>query len=140
MKKKLFKASSAFISTLPLFQDIRGSLSFAEVNKHVPFNIKRCFWISNVPENTSRGGHAHKNDHQYLICAAGKISIEVFYFHEKLLVNLEGPNMGLYLPPLTWNNLLSFSNNATLIALSSNEFNEDDYIDDFNIYLTLDKK
>lgn len=137
MKKELFKDSPAFISDLPLFEDIRGGLSFAEVTNHVPFNIKRCFWIFNVPANTSRGGHAHKKDHQYLICAKGRILTEVIYFNEKILLNLEGPNMSLYLPPLTWNNLISFSNNAVLIVLSSDKFNTEDYIDNFNDYLTL---
>lgn len=139
MKKELFTVSSAFLSTLPIFEDARGGLSFAEVNKHVPFSIKRCFWIFDVPENTARGGHAHKNDHQYLICLRGSVSIDVFHFNKKITLNLEGPNMGLYLPSMTWNNLVSFSSNTVLLVLSSNEFNADDYIDNFDDYLALEK-
>ena len=139
MKKSLFKNSKAFISSLPIFNDSRGGLSFTEVNNNLPFDVKRCFWIFNVPGNIGRGAHAHKNDHQYLVCIKGSVSIEVTYFHEKITVVLDKPNMCLYAPPLTWINLSIFSHDAVLIVLSSNLFNADDYIENFDEYLTYDK-
>jgi dTDP-4-dehydrorhamnose 3,5-epimerase-like enzyme len=139
MKKSLFKNSKAFTSNLPLFNDSRGSLTFTELNKDLPFNVKRCFWIYNVPGNIGRGAHAHKNDHQYLICVKGSVSIEVAYFKEKITINFDKPNMCLYAPPLTWLNLSTFSHDAVLIVLSSNLFNADDYIENFDDYLMYEK-
>jgi len=139
MKNSLFKNSEAFTSTLPLFNDTRGSLSFTEVNKDLPFDVKRCFWIFNVPGNIGRGAHAHKSDHQYLVCIKGSVTIEVNFFNEKITIKLDKPNMCLYAPPLTWLNLVAFSNDAVLNVLSSNLFNPDDYIENFDEYLTYEK-
>jgi len=139
MKKSLFINSKAFISSLPIFNDSRGGLSFTEVNNNLPFDVKRCFWIFNVPGNIGRGAHAHKNDHQYLVCIKGSVSIEVTYFQEKITAVLDKPNMCLYAPPLTWINLSIFSHDAVLIVLSSNLFNADDYIENFDEYLTHEK-
>lgn len=136
MKTKLFTTSDAFISRLTEHSDARGKLCFAELGNELPFTPQRLFWIYDVPSNTQRGGHAHINDHQFLICFQGQISIEVIYNQEKCTVHLDSPSTGLYLPPLTWNNLIDFSKNSILGVLSSNRFNPDDYIDNLVDYST----
>lgn len=136
MRTKLFSSNDAFVCELTEHSDVRGKLCFAELGKDLPFAAQRLFWIYGVPSNTQRGGHAHKNDHQFLICFHGEISVEVIHNQEKCVIHLDSPNRGLYLPPLTWNNLINFSANSILGVLSSNRFNPDDYIDNLADYST----
>jgi dTDP-4-dehydrorhamnose 3,5-epimerase-like enzyme len=138
-KISLFKNSDAYTCQLTSHKDHRGSLSFAQYGKDLPFVAQRFFWIYEVPQNTSRGGHAHHKDHQFLICFQGAVTVEVIHNTDNVVIVLDSSNLGLYLPPLTWNNLLKFSPNSILGVLSSNQFDQSDYIEDMDQYLRLFK-
>lgn len=108
--------------------DARGDLSFLEELKDVPFEIKRIYWITGIPEQQVRGGHAHKTDEQVIICLKGQAQVildnkegEVFE------CKLDSANQGLYIPPMWWGKMV-FSHEALLLGLSSEEFSEQDYI------------
>lgn len=108
--------------------DARGDLSFLEELKDVPFEIKRIYWITGIPEQQVRGGHAHKTDEQVIICLKGQVQVildnkegEVFE------CKLDSANQGLYIPPMWWGKMV-FSHEALLLGLSSEEFSEQDYI------------
>ncbi|MBO3698117.1 FdtA/QdtA family cupin domain-containing protein [Roseivirga sp. E12] len=108
--------------------DRRGNLSFLEELKDVPFEVKRVYWLSEVPEQQVRGGHAHKTGEQVIICIQGTIEVVLeSQAGERLSYTLDQPNAGLYIPPLWWGKML-FKGKAMLLGLASDEFSEDDYI------------
>jgi dTDP-4-dehydrorhamnose 3,5-epimerase-like enzyme len=106
----------------------RGNLSFTEGIEAVPFDIKRVYWLYNVPENQQRGGHAHKSSEQVIICTKGQIKISLeSQKGEELNFVLDRPRIGLYIPPLWWGKML-FLEDAIMIGLASDDFSEEDYI------------
>ncbi len=108
--------------------DVRGNLSFLEELKDVPFEIKRVYWITNIPEQQVRGGHAHKTDQQVIICLKGRVQVLLESKAQDLFeVELNESNQGLYIPPMWWGKMV-FSQDALLLGLSSEEFSEEDYI------------
>jgi len=121
--------------TLPQIRDARGSLCVAECEKHVPFVVRRCFWVFGVPAGQERGGHSHKICHQFLICVHGacKTSADNGQVREEFLLNQ--PDVGLYIPPLVWDTQVDFSADAVLLVLASHAYNSDDYIRDYQQFL-----
>ncbi|NVK85658.1 MAG: FdtA/QdtA family cupin domain-containing protein [Cytophagia bacterium] len=108
--------------------DSRGNLNFLEELKDVPFEVKRVYWLTQVPEQQVRGGHAHKTGEQVIICTQGVV--EVVLEDQKGMVmsyTLDDPSKGLYIPPLWWGRML-FKGSAMLLGLASDEFSEEDYI------------
>ena len=108
--------------------DSRGNLSFLEGVNTVPFVVKRVYWLTNVPEQEVRGGHAHKTSEQVIICTRGEILVEL-ESRDGLISKffLNDPSHGLYIPPLWWGKMI-FTNDAMMIGLASDEFSEEDYI------------
>lgn len=113
--------------TLPKKQDHRGMLSIIEGNEHVPFDIKRIFYLYNVPANESRGAHAHKMLEQFIICFGGGVDLEVDDGHQKKRFLMDKPWQGLYIPPRIWTSVENFRENAICLVLASAKYDEADY-------------
>ncbi|OEK05535.1 sugar 3,4-ketoisomerase [Roseivirga misakiensis] len=106
----------------------RGNLSFLEELKDVPFEVKRVYWLTDVPEQQVRGDHAHKVGEQVIVCIQGVIEVVLESKNgEVFTCTLDQPNKGLYIPPMWWGKML-FKNRAMLLGLASDEFSEEDYI------------
>jgi UDP-2-acetamido-3-amino-2,3-dideoxy-glucuronate N-acetyltransferase len=114
--------------SLPLVPDMRGSLSVAEYEKHIPFLPKRCFWVFDVPSQEVRGEHAHKALHQYLICIKGSVNVVVDDAANRSEVILNRPNLGLHIPPGVWGIQYKYSSDALLLVLASDLYDAGDYL------------
>lgn len=108
--------------------DPRGNLNFLEELKDIPFEIKRVYWLTQVPEQQVRGGHAHKTGEQVIVCTQGVVEAVLEDREGNVMsFTLDNPSKGLYIPPLWWGKML-FKGNAMLLGLASDEFSEKDYI------------
>ncbi len=115
----------------------RGSLFVAECEQHVPFDIKRLFFMTDVPKNSHRGGHAHIALKQFAICIQGSITIETVSHSEKVAYTLNHGNLGLYLPPMSWVDLIFEAEDSILAVLASAKYDENDYVRDRREFLRL---
>jgi dTDP-4-dehydrorhamnose 3,5-epimerase-like enzyme len=122
---------------LPERVDARGALMFAQQGHHVPFPVQRLFAIYNVAEGSSRGGHAHRAQHQLLMMVAGKVTITIDDGVTSSRVLLDRPNLALYVPPMLWLELDDFSQDAVCVVLVSDVYSEADYIRDRDEFLRL---
>jgi UDP-2-acetamido-3-amino-2,3-dideoxy-glucuronate N-acetyltransferase len=122
---------------LPFVNDMRGNLSVGEFDKYLPFAPKRYFIVFDVPSEKVRGEHAHKTQHEFLICIKGSCSILVDDGNNRHEIVLGKPNVGLYIPPLTWGTQYKYSNDAVLLVFASGNYDPDDYIRDYDTYLEL---
>lgn len=122
---------------LPLVTDMRGMLSFGEGNRHVPFEVKRYFLVFDVPTEQVRGEHAHRSQHQFLICVHGRCSIVIDDGTRRQELTLDSPRVGLYVPPMTWSVQYKYSRDAVLLALVSDIYDAADYIRDYGEFLAL---
>lgn len=112
-----------------------GNITPIENNKGIPFDIKRIYYLYDVPGGEERGGHAHKNLHQIVIAASGSFDIVLNDGNVQKVVNLNRPYIGLYIVPGLWRELISFSSGAICLVLASEFYNEDDYIRNYNKFL-----
>ena len=114
--------------------DERGQLVALEENKEIPFEIKRVYYIYDTSEGVVRGKHAHKSLKQILICVHGDCKISLDNGLEKEIVHLNNPNEGLYISDIIWREMFDFSDDAVLMVLASEAYNEEDYIRDYNSF------
>ena len=121
----------ARIIELPKFLDARGNLSFVEQNKHIPFEIKRTFWIYDVPGGEARGGHAYRENEEMVIALSGAFDVVVDDGEHKKRFTLNRSYYGLYIPKGLWRTLENFSTNAFALEFGSNTYKEADYIRDY---------
>lgn len=121
---------------LPFIQDLRGNLSFAEFEKDLPFVVKRCFWVFDVPSKEVRGEHAHKECHQFLICVAGDVTVMLDDGDKRAEIKLDTPSRGLHIPPGVWGVQYKYSSDAVLVVLASHTYDSNDYIRDYADFLT----
>lgn len=113
-----------------------GYISVAQSNSHVPFGIKRVYWVYHTPEHIQRGNHAHKVCKQVLIALSGTVEIELENTRgEKELFRLDKPSIGLFVPVLHWRKI-NLEKDAVLLCLASEEFDESDYIRDHNLFIS----
>lgn len=112
-----------------------GNLTVIENNKHFPFKIKRVFYLYDIAGGESRGAHAHKECHQFLIAASGSFEVELNDGTYKRQVSLNRPYIGLHIPPEIWASEINFSSGAVCLVLASHNYNENDYIRDYNDFL-----
>lgn len=117
--------------------DARGSLVVGELTGLIPFKCRRIFMIYDVPAGASRGGHAHRACHQLLIAASGRVHVHVDGGTSCCDVLLEGPETGLYLPPMTWCVQSHYSSDCTLLVLASHPYDAGDYIHDHAEFLAM---
>ena len=120
---------------LPKITDPRGNLTVAEGGGEVPFDIKRAYWVYDVPGGESRGGHAHKRLCQLVIALSGSFTVTLDNGHERKTVLLNHPWQGLVIETNTWRTLDDFSSGAVCLVLASEHFDEDDYIYDYDEFL-----
>ncbi len=119
----------------PLIKDGRGNLSFVENLNHIPFEIRRVFYLYDVPEESSRGGHCHKVQNQVLIALNGSLEIVLQDGFNHQTYILDKPHVGLYVPNLIWSDLIKFSEGTVCLALTSDLYDEEDYIRDYEEFL-----
>ena len=119
------------IVELPKFLDARGNLSFAEQNNHIPFEIKRTYWIYDVPGGEDRGGHAFKENQEVVIALSGAFDVVVDDGVKKKTFTLNRSYYGLYIPKGLWRTMENFSTNSLALVLASTRYDVDDYIRDY---------
>ena len=129
----------AKILGLPKIEDPRGNLSIIEQMKQIPFEIKRTYWIYDVPGGESRGGHAHKKLKQLLIALSGSFTVTLDDGTEKKTILLNHPYQGLILETNIWRTLDDFSSGAVCMVLASDIYDPDDYIYDYNEFIEYRK-
>lgn len=120
----------------PKISDSRGDLSFIENSHHIPFEIKRVFYLYNLIPTKPRGSHAHKKTEQVLISLYGQFEVSLNDGISKKTFSLNTPSQGLYIPPLIWNDLNHFSEKAICLVLASEYYDEKDYYrnyEEFNL-------
>ena len=122
---------------LPVIQDSRGSLSFAQYKENLPFLPKRFFLVFNVGEGQTRGGHAHKRVQQLLVCVNGSCLVSLDDGKTRDEVWLDKPELTLYLPPKIWATQSQFSSDAVLVVLASDIYDPDEYIKDRDEFLSF---
>lgn len=125
------------IINLPKITDPRGNLTFIENDSYLPFTIKRVFYLYDIPTGEGRGAHAHRQLHQFLICLAGSFDVILNDGNEKTVVHLNRPWQGLHIPPMIWAAEVNFDPGSLCLVLSSELYQEKDYIRDYNEYLSL---
>lgn len=122
------------IIILPKIEDPRGNLSVIQSNI-IPFKINRVYFLYDVPSGAERGGHAHKNQQEFIIAVSGSFEVVLHNGTEEKVYHLFKPNEGLYVPINTWRELRNFSSGSVCLVVSSDEFDESDYIRDFNDFM-----
>lgn len=123
------------IIELPKITDPRGNLTVVEQLKEVPFEIKRVYWTYDVPGGERRGGHAHKNLQQLIVALGGSFHVTLDNGKEKETHLLNHPYQGLLVPTMTWRTLEDFSSGAVCMVLTSDFYDEDDYIREYDDFL-----
>lgn len=120
---------------LPLIPDIRGSLTVGEFGKHIPFVPKRYFMVFDVPSKETRGEHAHRVCHQFLICVRGSCAVLADDGVNRTEVLLDSPDKGIYLPPMVWGVQYKYSEDAVLLVFASHHYDAADYIRNYSEFL-----
>jgi len=128
------------IIKLPKISDPRGNLTFIEQSKHIPFEIKRVYWIYDVPGGEIRGGHAFIEQREFIVALSGSFDVVINDGKNEQRHYLNRSYFGLYVPAGLWRHLDNFSTNAVAMVVSSTNYCEEDYIRDFDAYLNFRKQ
>jgi oxalate decarboxylase/phosphoglucose isomerase-like protein (cupin superfamily) len=120
---------------LPKVHNKEGNLTPVENLKEIPFKVKRVFYLYDVPGGESRGAHAHKRCHQFIVAASGAFEVLLDDGNVKRVVQLNRPYMGLHIPPGIWASEINFSSGSICLVLASHKYDENDYIRDYDEYL-----
>lgn len=121
-----------YLIELPKIEDSRGNLSFFEYPKQLPFEIKRTYWIYDVPGGEKRGSHAYKEQQELIISLSGSFDVILNDGVEEKIFSLNRSYYALYIPKMYWRRLENFSTNSLALILSDRGYDESDYIRDFN--------
>lgn len=124
---------------LPKIENRRGNITPVQNRQEIPFDIKRVFYLFDIPGGESRGAHAHKECHQFLIAASGSFEVLLNDGRTERVVQLNRPYIGLYIPPGIWASEMNFSSGAICLVLASHEYDESDYIRDYDEFLNFKK-
>lgn len=133
MKGSLYNIN---IIDIPKIQDPRGNLAIIEKDV-IPFDIRRVYYLFDVPSNAYRGGHAHKNLKQVLIALSGSFDVILDDGNERKIITLNKPDKGLVIPTGIWRELENFSSGSVCLALASDIFDESDYIRDYDDFISM---
>ena len=126
--------NEAEIIQLPKIIDQRGNLSFMEENHHIPFDIKRTYWIYDVPGGEVRGGHAYKENQEFIVALSGSFDVLIDTGKEQKVFSLNRSHYGLYVPQGMWRQMENFSTNSLALVLASTNYDTNDYIYDYNVF------
>ncbi len=127
----------AKIIDLPKLLDERGNLSFIESSNHIPFNIRRTYWIYDVPGGQYRDGHAFRSQEEFIVALSGSFDIVINDGQKEQRFHMARSNYGLYIPAMTWRSIDNFSTNSVVLVLASTNFSEEEYIRDFEQFKLL---
>ena len=125
------------IVELPKFTDPRGNLSFVEQLNHIPFEIKRTYWIYDVPGGESRGGHAFRQNEEFIVALSGSFDVIVDDGTQKKSFSLNRSYYGLYVPAGLWREMENFSTNSLALEFGSMPYSPDDYVREYDEFLKL---
>ena len=126
--------SDVRLINLPKISDPRGNLSFAEQDSHIPFEIKRTYWIYDVPGGESRGGHAYKETDEFIIAISGSFDVVVDDGKDRKTLTLNRSYFGLYIPRGLWRTIENFSTNSLALEFASTSYDRSDYVEDYVEY------
>ena len=129
--------NTARLIELPKINDPRGNLTFIESGQHVPFEVKRNYWIYDVPSGMWRDGHAFKTQQEFIVALSGSFDVVVNDGHAEKTFHLARPQIGLYVPAMTWRHIDNFSTNSVALILADTFYDAGDYIEDFDAFKTL---
>ena len=129
------RVTQVSLSSLPIVEDLRGALSFGEIGNQLPFTPKRYFIVFDVPSREVRGEHAHRKLHQFLVCIKGRCSVVVDNGRNRDEIVLNGPQIGLHIPPMIWATQYKYSPDAVLLVLASDVYDAADYIRNYDEFL-----
>ena len=127
------------IIDLPKILDKRGNLSIIEQYKNVPFKIARTYWIYDVPGGEKRGGHAYRENEEFIVALSGSFDVVLDDGKDKEIFSLNRSYYGLYIPKGLWREMNNFSTNSLALVLASTPYNTEDYIYDYQIFLSFNK-
>jgi hypothetical protein len=122
---------------LPRIHNRAGNITPVHNSVEIPFDVKRVFYLYDIPGGESRGAHSHKACHQFLIAASGSFEVSLDDGTNKSIVQLNRPYCGLHIPPGIWASEINFSSGAICLVLASHTYNESDYIRDYNDFLKI---
>lgn len=127
------------ILNFDIHSDERGNLTSLSNNKEIPFEIKRIYYTWNMPNEAIRGGHAHRNLDEVMICLHGSCDFVLDDGKEKVTITLDKPNKGLYIEANLWRDFRNFSSDCVVILIASDYYDTEDYIRNYDEYLNLNK-
>jgi len=123
--------ASCRIIHLPRIEDVRGNLSFVEGCRHVPFAIRRVYWVYDVPGGATRDGHAYHTLEEFIVAVSGSFDVAIDDGTVRQVVELKRSYVGLYVPRMVWRRLENFSSNSVALILASQPFSEADYVREY---------
>lgn len=133
----MYSLEDVMLLELPRFHDPRGNLSYVEQDNHIPFEIKRAYWIYDVPGGENRGGHAFRNTHEFIIAISGSFDVIVDDGSERHSYTLNRSYYGLYIPKGLWREMKNFSTNSLALEFANTSYNRNDYVEDYNAFIAL---
>jgi dTDP-4-dehydrorhamnose 3,5-epimerase-like enzyme len=133
------RVAGVTLHRLPHVDDLRGNLSFGEIGNQIPFEVKRYFLVYNVASKEIRGEHAHRSLHQFLICIHGRCHVVADDGTNRQEFVLDGPTVGLHLPPMVWGIQYKYTEDAVMLVLASDKYDPASYIRDYSEFLQLVK-
>lgn len=119
-----------------VYSDDRGNLSSLSNNNEIPFDIKRIYYTWDMPKDAIRGGHAHKELKEVMVCLHGSCDFVLNDGKENIIITLDKPNLGLYIEPKLWREFKNFSEDCVVILIASDYYDVNDYVRDYNEFLT----
>jgi dTDP-4-dehydrorhamnose 3,5-epimerase-like enzyme len=120
---------------LPRINDPTGNLTFVESGRHIPFDIRRVYYVYDIPGGSERGGHAHRTLHELIVAVSGSFDIHLDDGHSKKTVHMDRCYSGLYIRPMIWHQTYNFSSGAVCMVLASEYYDESDYYRDYERYV-----
>ncbi len=133
----IYSTDACQLISFPKISDPRGNLTFIESGGHIPFDIKRVYYLYDVPGGSERGGHAHKALHQVIIAMSGSFDVLLDDGNNKKRIHLNRSYYGLYVCPMMWRELENFSSGSVCMVLASEHFDEGDYFRDYQQFLKV---